>query len=521
MSRSAVIIGSGISGLTAALYLLKAGYKVRIYEQGPEVGGVTASLCVQGYTWDLGQLVVEGFGPGEQVGLVLEELGLCERIELMREDRAYVFPDFQLWKPATYAGPFWRRDRLAEIFPDEREGLARYYRFYLRMMEVMTLARFAERASGASAWLFKIGVAAKLLPLLPKRNWTARQMMDHFFRSKRLQAVFTSILADFVVSPSRFPGLALPAVNPETAFDNRVPLELSRWGRQPSYHYVRGGVGALTRVMREEIEAAGGSIYTATPVRKIIVERGAFRGLLVGEGEGEEIEADLALASGGACESLVELAGREHFDDAFLSMVDQLPLMESVFMVHLGIDFDPSAYQKQATCYYYGTYDIEQAVEDLERGRYHEGRDGFVVYLPSAHSPEMAPAGYHAVTVYTVAPNELEDGSWSTRREEFADKLLAAAERAIPDLRKRTTIRVILTPEDFKRRTHLAHHSFGGVAPVLGKSGVPHITPIRGLWFIGAQSESGAGMNNVMHGVWRTIKRIKAARGSEAKRRLR
>lgn len=41
--------------------------------------------------------------------------------------------------------------------------------------------------------------------------------------------------------------------------------------------------------------------------------------------------------------------------------------------------------------------------------------------------------------------------------------------------------------------------------PVMGKKGLPHKTPFRGLWFIGAQSESGAGMKNVIEGVWRTI----------------
>jgi phytoene dehydrogenase-like protein len=65
---------------------------------------------------------------------------------------------------------------------------------------------------------------------------------------------------------------------------------------------------------------------------------------------------------------------------------------------------------------------------------------------------------------------------------------------------------VILTPEDFKARTFLSHHSFGGVAPTLGKSGIPHRTPVRGLWFVGSQSESGAGVGNVMQGAWRAAR---------------
>jgi phytoene dehydrogenase-like protein len=179
--------------------------------------------------------------------------------------------------------------------------------------------------------------------------------------------------------------------------------------------------------------------------------------------------------------------------------------MESVFMVHLGIDFDPTPHQKRALYYYYGTYDIEQAVADCRRGDYHEGRDGFLIYVPTLHSPEMAPPGCHAVTLYTVAPNRLSDGTWSERRDQFADKLIAAAEEHIPGL-ARARVRVVLTPEEFKARTFLSHHSFGGTAPVMGKSGIPHRTPIRGLWFIGSQSESGAGVGNVVQGAWRAVR---------------
>lgn len=128
--------------------------------------------------------------------------------------------------------------------------------------------------------------------------------------------------------------------------------------------------------------------------------------------------------------------------------------------------------------------------------------------MPSRHSPELAPPGGHAVTVYTIAPDRLREGSWTERREELADKLLAEAERIVPGLRQHAQVRVILTPDDFRARTHLAQHSFGGCAPVLGKDGAPHRTPIQGLWFIGAQSESKGGVANVIAGARKVVRLI-------------
>ena len=122
----------------------------------------------------------------------------------------------------------------------------------------------------------------------------------------------------------------------------------------------------------------------------------------------------------------------------------------------------------------------------------------------------MAPPGQHAITVYTIAPNKLE-GGWEARRQEMTDKLLHEAEKIIPGLREHARVIVSLTPEDFGQLTHmLDHHSFGGFCPVMGKSGAPHRTPFRGLWFIGAQSETAGGVANVVLGARKAYRQIKA-----------
>ena len=59
--------------------------------------------------------------------------------------------------------------------------------------------------------------------------------------------------------------------------------------------------------------------------------------------------------------------------------------------------------------------------------------------------------------------------------------------------------------------TQFLQHAFGGIAPVLGAWQVPHRTPVEGLWFVGAQSESGGGVNNVMPGAYKTARRIAGA----------
>jgi phytoene dehydrogenase-like protein len=501
-----VIIGSGISGLTAALYMLQDGHQVVVLEQYETPGGVTAAIRRDGYAWEQGQMLVEGFGPGEVVGTILSELGIFDQIETVRDDRAYRFPDFEICRPDQYAGPSWRIDHLKEIFPAERRNLDRYYRFYGRIMKLRALAFSAERSRGLSAILSKLRLYAALLPLWSKRNWSAARMADHLFDDDRLKAVFLALLADFVVRPSQFQGLGIPAINPESAFERRLDLT-GRGIPQPSYRNIVGGCDALVSVMVREIAARGGRISCGTEVTRIRIEQNRATGVELADGTVEP--ADLVVASGGAREVFFGLVGRSSLPDDFVQKIDDIPLMESVFMVHLGVDFDPLKYQKNPVCYYYLTYDIEKGVEEVQSGRYSEGDDGFLIYIPSVNSPEMAPEGHHAVTVYTIAPDTLEEGSWAEKKEEYADKLLDHAERVMPGLKKAADPRIIVTPDDFKNRVRLNHHSFGGAAPVMGRPGAPYQTPVNGLWFVGAQSRSGAGLNNVMHGVWQATAEIR------------
>lgn len=498
-----IIIGSGMSGLTAGAYLARAGHTVTIFEQFPTPGGVTTTVRQDGFGWDIGPLLVEGFAPGDKGRVILEELGVSDQVPAVHEDRLLSMPDFMLQKPEVYAGPYWRREELKKLFPEESGALDRYYRFYDQMIRLMSLARQAETAHGLAALWLKARMWLAFQPVKGKVNWNGGQLMDHYFKSPALKTFFLGIVADFVTAPSEFPGLGVPSIHLETAFDKRIPTYPGTKSAQTAYTYILDGLQSLVDAVMGVVTANGGKVLTGTTVRRIVIEGRRATGVELADGRIER--ADLILASGGMKELFFDLVGREHFSDEFIKQIEANRLMESVLMVQLGIDFDPTPFQPAALCYYYKTDDLEKAVYRLRNGDYHEGRDGFLIYVPSLHSPSLAPAGKHAVTIYTVAPDILNKGDWSSRREELADKLIVEAEAHIPGLRAHTVTRLILTPEDYRKRTHQKHHSFGGVPPVMENKPPAHKTPIENLWFIGAQSESGGGVLNVMVGARKAV----------------
>ena len=501
-----IIIGSGMSGLTAGAYLAKAGHAITIFEQFPTPGGVTATVTQDGFGWDIGPLLLEGFAPGDRGRLILEELGVSEQVPAVHEDRGLAMPEFALWRPQEYAGPYWRRERLKKLFPAEKDALERYYRFYDRMIGLMSLGRRAETAHGLSALWLKLRMLLAFQPVKKYVNWNGGQLMDHYFKSPVLKTFFLGIVADFVTAPTEFPALGVPSIHLETAFDKRIPTYPGTQSAQTAYTYILGGCQTLVKAVMGVILANGGQVLTNTPVKRILIENNKATGVELANGRIET--ADLVLASGGMKEVFFDLVGPEHLPEELIKQIESNRLMESVLMVQLGIDLDPTLYQPAALCYYYKTQDLEGAVQRLRTGDFHAGKDGFLIYVPSLHSPSLAPAGEYAVTIYTVAPDTLAEGTWSDRKEALANKLVAEAETRIPGLRQHTLTQLVLTPEDFRRRTHQKHHSFGGVPPVIGNKPPAHKTPIDGLWFIGAQSESTGGVLNVMVGAQKVARQI-------------
>ncbi len=491
------IVGSGIGGLIAAAYFATNGHDVHIFEQYHRLGGVLAPYESKGYKWDLGQLLIEGLGQGEPSGDVLQELGVFKKgFSVLKDDRRYVFPDFSIDKPEEYQGPRWRIEKLKELFPEDAKGLDKYYKYYTRLIELLTIGYRLGWSKGLKAFLWKVVLYAKLLPLIPKSKWSAKRMMDYFFTSKKLKCVFISILADFFTQPSNFLGLGVFALNPEPSFDKRMPAHINRLAQQ-FYHYsIPGGISMMVDALEKVITDSGGKIHLNSLVTQIHVKDNSATGITINEAD--NLDFDLVIANGGAREIFYDVISRDYLTPEFIEHLDTLPLMDGVFMVHLGLDYDPSPLTGGVCTYYYNTYDFEDGIALAKAGEYHGGKEGFVTHVPTTHTPSMAPANHYAMTVYTICPDILQEGSWESVKERYTDVLIAYLEEKVPGISEHIVMRTVMTPDDFKQRLHVKHFAFGGLAPEIGKSGIPFITCIENLYYVGAQSQTGGGINRII-----------------------
>ena len=485
-----IIIGAGLAGLTYGALAAKDGHEVVIYEKNSVPGGVVALCEHNGYKFEQGPLLIGDMLEGEPVYELLKSLDIS--LPTIRADRDISFPDFRLIRPDNYQGPYWRRDYLASIFPEEKEGLDKYYKFYDDVMHIRYLSTLP------SNLINKLRLAFNFLKVKKYSKMNADELTKHFFKSEKIRLVYTGILADFCADPAEVIGLSTVFTNFETAFDERIPLNKNNKKYYPGFCYIEGGVQKMPEALADYITSHNGKIIYNTIVDKVLIENQKVKGVRLNDST--EVYGDIVIGCGSAKDFFKNQVGHEYLNEEYIKVLNEYKNMEGVFMLHLGVDMDPMQYLRSSLIYCYGMYDLHEATIKLRSGIYHEGDDGFLIFVPSHHAKDFAPAGHHCITLYTVAPDTLKDFSWEDKKEEYATKLIKLAEAHIPELSKHIKEMKIMTPVEYRHLTHMSKSSFGGNVPIWNQKTPTHFTPIENLLFLGQQSENGGGMGAVILG---------------------
>jgi phytoene desaturase len=138
--------------------------------------------------------------------------------------------------------------------------------------------------------------------------------------------------------------------------------------------------------------------------------------------------------------------------------------------------------------------------------------DDFSLYLhtPTVTDPSLAPPGCSSFYVLSPVPHLGKANlDWNAIAGGYADRILAALERHLPDLRQNIVTQRWLTPKDFQTELGAYQGSAFSVAPTLMQSAWfrPHNRDegIPGLYLVGAGTHPGAGVPGVVSSAKATV----------------
>ena len=516
----ALVIGSGIGGLTTAALLADIGWKVAVLEQHYTAGGYTHSYARNGYEWDVGVHYIGDMGAATTARRLMDHLS---QGQLQWAAMDAVYDRFFLGDQAfeAVAGKAEFRDNLVRHFPDEAAAIDRYLELLAEVSRGMRGFALSRLLSPGQLKLVQ-PVLRRLLP--DSFHRTTRDVLEELTGNATLIAVLTGQWGDLGLPPARSSFI--------------IHALIAR-------HYLHGGfypVGGSWRIAETiipRIQASGGEVFTYARVQQILVENGKACGVLMADGE--RILAPCVISSAGVMNTFQRLLPP---DAVTRSGYDRLLRQVTPSMAHVGLyiglkETAEALGLPRSNFWIYPSADYEG---DLQRFEQDPSAPLPVVYVsfPSAKDPDYANRHPGTATIEVVAPApfawfERWDGStWGQRGEDYeafkqalGERILEVMLEKLPQLRGRIDYWEISTPLSSQHFNAYARGELYGIDHTPERFAQHWLTPrtrIPGLWLTGQDIMScgvvGAMMGGVLTAqavgglkVLRVLKRVMGGQG--------
>ena len=460
------MIGAGVGGLTTAAVLARSGLDVTVLEAQVYAGGCASTYFHQGYRFDAGATLAGGFYPGGPMDRVAQAAGISAWPAQPAEIAMQVhLPDgTQVTRRTGEANQEDYRQAFGEAglrFFDWQERTAdALWDLALRLppWPPQSLADLVSTAGKGLPWLLK-SFPAHVSPSLARDAF--QPVAAHLRQASEALRLFVD--AQLLISAQTTSEYA-------NALYGAAALDLPRRGVM----HLAGGMGAIAETLVAAVKQHGGQVHFRQEATRIHTQGG--RPVAVETKRGGSFPADLVIANLTPW-NVMPLLGED-----LPAALRRLPSKPSdgwgAFVVYAGLEAAhlPADFPLH-----------HQIIRQRPLG---EGNSVFASLSP-AWDESRAPAGQRALTLSTHTAldswwelYEHDRPAYEARKSELAEKLLTAAEFAIPGLGSAARLVMPGTPVTFQRFTRRVSGWVGGFPQTgLLRNLPPRLAP--GLWLVG------------------------------------
>jgi phytoene dehydrogenase-like protein len=428
MEKSIIIVGAGISGVSAGFYARMNGYKVSLFEMNAVPGGLCAAWKRNGYTWDISMhmLMNSHRGPFRRMW---EELGV------VGEQKFHYHTEFMRLEGSGKKLVFGSDRRAVEeamlaLSPADAEAIKKFTALlYGRGMAGMASLKPPELSNLADAIKMFAGVLP-FIRMIVKYYKTTHQELAGWFKDPFLQTAVRFLIDSPGWPMLRFPALAVAGFIKAGMVNSGVPI---------------GGSQQVVAGIADRFQKLGGAIFYRKTVKDLIIENNRVAGIRLDDGT--EHRADTVIWAADGHHLIFDLLQGRYVSDGIRSIYENWIPVKPLVHVAIGVNRDMSAEPHRLLL----EIDKPILVADEEHR--------WLSVINHSYDPTLAPPGKSSIEVWFATDYDY----WATlshdrerylaEKKRIADQTIAALDKRWPGFASQVEVVDVPTPATYVRYT--------------------------------------------------------------------
>jgi all-trans-retinol 13,14-reductase len=493
-SWDAIVIGSGMGGMTTAGLLAKLGKRVLVLEQHYVPGGFTHMFRRKGYAWDVGVHLVGDKAlnalPGKLMSLLSDGKLTWASVGPVYDE--FFFPDdFSI----AFSGDRTTFERtLKEAFPDQTASIDAWFTAIGSTARSLLPWHLSHLVPGAlGRWL-----SGRTVPDL---HVTAAERIAELVPDPRLRAVLLAQWGYHGLPPSEVAWVLQAMINNHFLDGASYPV---------------GGASRIATTFLDGVAKAGGWTRIHADVAEIVIEEGRAVGVRMSDGE--VIRAPQIVSAAGAWSTVTHLLPASHADRRWAEEVRGLPASPAHVCLYVGFKGDIASAGATRSCqWFYETWDQEQGTWKVEPGQPLPCPPLLFTSYPSLKDPEhkageelrhtgelIAFVPWQTFERWRDVPFRERGEDYDVFKKEMGERMLDVMFQHHPKLRDMVAYWELSTPlstDYFVRPQQGAIYGLAGSSARYANRWLRPQTPIPGLWMAGSDIGSCGVAGALMGGV--------------------